>query len=533
MELSTVLLLLTAFALLVGAVRLFRTPIREVVDWWVTFAVVLSIATTAFFVAPLMAGYVAFAALLGLVFAPLRLDRAAQRSARAGNDSSAHLLARFAAILHPLGPIGARPTALRALAHIRATGTIDEATLARLGAARDPFVTEWYRLLALHAAADAEGVRAALAIPSRRARMLQLGLGAAFVRAVASTGDKVAILEAIAEAERRDTTLDDPDRRSLFALEACAALGDVEGVHVIGVDIVARVPRGTIARATAAAEWASGDRSASKKTIDKALATDIDPSIRRALERLRERPAPTGPIETASLKTRVASALERIRREAHASAALAPLADGGTTPSYATWTLTAAIVGWYLVVAARGDTTNSDHLARMGGLILPIEGPLGALRLFSTAFVHYGLLHLIFNLYALVAFGRFVEAFFGRLRFALIWIAATLTSGLAVAYFANGEAHVLVGASGAIFGLGGALVSGVGLSPELRKSKRGREELQNFAILVGLQMIFDRLVPRVSGTAHIAGLVGGVLAGAVLLRRAPARHRSTPRAQPR
>jgi rhomboid protease GluP len=524
-ELSTVLFVLTALALVLAAARLVRAPVRQVADWWLTFAVVVAIAITAYFLAPLSAGYVAFSALVGLVFAPLRIDRAAQRSARAGDDRSAYLLARLAALLHPFGPIGARPTALRALARIRATGTIDSATLERLGAANDPLIAEWYRLLALHAAADAEGVRAALAIPSRRARMLQLGLGAAFVRAVAATGDKNAIIEAIEEAERHDVTLDDPDRRSLLALEACAALGDVEGVHRIGGELLTRVPRGTVARAIAAAEWAAGDVARSHRTIETALATDVDPAIRRALEHLRARPAPSGPIETASLKHRVASVLGRVRREALASAALAPLADGGATRSYATWLLAGAIVAWYLVVAAGGDTTNADHLARMGGLVLPIQGLSGALRLFSAAFVHYGVLHLVFNLYALVAFGRFVEAFFGRLRFALIWTAATLTSGLAVAYFADGDTHVLVGASGAIFGLGGALVAGVGLSPELRKSKRGREELKSFAVLVGIQILFDRLVPRVSGTAHIAGLIGGLLAGAVLLRRAPSPRR--------
>jgi rhomboid protease GluP len=520
-ELSTILFVLTAIALLLAAIRLVREPARQVLDWWVTFAVVLGIAITAFFLAPINAGYVAFGALLGLVFAPLRIDRAAQRSARAGDDRSAYLLARLASLLHPFGPIGARPNALRTLARIRATGTVDPAMLEKLGAAKDPLVAEWYRLLALHAAADAEGLRAAMAIPSRRARMLQLGLGVAFVRAIAETGDKGAILEAIEEAERRDATLDDPDRRMLFALEACAALGDVEGVHLIGADLVARVPRGTLARAIAAAERASGEAVKARRTIESALATDVDPAVRRALERLRDHPPKMGPIETASMKARVASVLERVRREARASAALAPLADGGASPSYATWTLAAAILGWYLVVASRGDATNAEHLRDMGGLILPIEGWRGALRLFSVAFVHYGVLHLVLNLYALVAFGRFVEAFYGRVRFVLIWIAATLTSGLGVAAFTP-STPLLVGASGAIFGLGGALAAGVGLSPELRKSKRGREELKSFAIIVGVQMLFDRLVPGISGTAHVAGLVGGLLAGAVLLRRAPA-----------
>jgi len=520
LDLQTVLLALTALALALFLARLVRTPSRAVLDWWLAFAVVATIGTLGFLYAPAKAGFIAFAALTALIFAPLRLDRAAQRASRAGADARAMLFARAASILHPLGPIGARPSTLAALARIRKTGKVDDETLASLGAGDDPIVAEWYRLLALHAAADHDAVRAALTVPSRRARMLQHGLGAIFVRAIAMTGDRHEVLEALAEAERFDTTLDDPERRAILALEACAALGDVEGVKELGEGLADRLPRGSIDRALTAAQIESGDVVGARNTVQRALAAPLDEAVRRAIEQI--------PLERKKLPRNDAldalarAVLERLRREATAARELAPLADGTAFNAWATWGLAAAIVGWFLFIAANGSTTDPADLQRFGGLTLPITDYRGALGIFTSTFVHYGVTHLLFNLYALVTFGRFVESFYGRVRMLLIYGAAAIASGLGVA--AMGEGRLLVGASGAIFGLGGALVSGVALRADLRRSARGREELRSFALLVTLQFVFDRFVPGVSGTAHVCGLLGGMLAGAIVLprRRKPA-----------
>jgi len=516
LDLQTVLLALTGLALALFMVRLLRTPPRQVLDWWLALALVATATTLGWRYVPANAGWIAFAALAIVIFAPLRLDRAAQRASRAGADVRAMFFARVASILHPLGPIGARPATLAALVRIRRTGKVDEATLAKLGAGDDPIVSEWYRLLALHAAADHEAVRAALSVPSRRIRMLQHGLGAIFVRTIAMTGDRGQVLEAIAEAERHDLTLDDPERRAILALEACAALGDVAGVREIGESLEGRMPRGSIERAVTAAQIESGDLVGARGTIQRALASPIDEAVRRAIERLPldRKAAPRNDV----LEARTRDVLDRLRREAKAAHALAPLADGTVFNAWATWALAAAIVGWFFVIAAKGSTTEPANLARFGGLILPIEDWRGAIGIFTSTFVHYGVVHLLFNLYALLTFGRFVESFYGRSRMLLIWTAATVTSGIGVAAMSQGP-HILVGASGAIFGLGGALASGVGLRADLRRSRRGREELRSFAMLVALQFVFDHVVPGVSGTAHVCGLLGGILAGAILLPR--------------
>lgn len=516
MELQHVLLVLTGLALAIFAVRLVRAPAKQVFDWWLALGAVAVASVLAFLYIPANAGLIAFGALATLVFLPLRLDRAAQQSARAGLDRRALLLARLAQMLHPLGAIGARPTTLEAVARIRATGQVDAATLAAIGADDDPVVAEWYRILALHAAADAAGVRAALTVPSRRVRMLQNGLGAIFVRAVALTGTRLEVLEAIDEAERHDQTLDDPERRAILALEACAALGDVAGVEELAVGLRPRMPAGSIERALAAAQIERGERIAARATIERALSSEIDVAVRRAIERLRDRRPSDQPLDE-----RAKTMIERLRREALAARALAPLADGGAFNAWATWGLAGAIFAWFLVIASRGSTTDASNLARNGGLILPIDGVGGALGIFTSTFVHFGVVHLLFNLYALVSFGRFVESFYGRLRMLAVWLVATVASGYGVATFNPGP-HILVGASGAIFGLGGALVAALVFRGDLRRSQRGREELRSFAFLVLLQFAFDRFVPGVSSTAHVCGLAGGLVAGAILVpRRTP------------
>jgi membrane associated rhomboid family serine protease len=522
-DLSAVLLVVTAIGLVLLALQLSRVAAKDVLDWWTTLAVVGCIAIGAFLAVPQIAGHVALSAYFALVVSPRLLDRAAMRAARAGRDARARTLATGAAILHPFGVIGARRTSLAVMARVRATGALAEEDLQRLGGAGDPLLSEWWRVVAMHAAADASGLRRALAEPSRRARMIELGFGPAWVRAVAMTGDTADVIAAIEETERLDTASDDPERRALLALEACAALGDVDGARTLGEALAGILPRGGSARALAAAQIAAGDPETGRTTIDRALADrSLDPSVRRALERLRPgRLASARKTERSdALEARKRALLTRLRREADATTTLAPLAGGALRPTWLTWSILGALVAWHLVVNADGKGLDPTHLAKMGGLVVPMPEPAEALRLLSAPFVHLGPLHLLFNAFALVVFGRFVEAFYGRVRWIALWLVGSVVSGGAVALLADpSRPQILVGASGAIFGLGGALASGILFRSDLRASRRGREELRAFALIVGLQFVLDRLIPNVSATAHVFGLIGGLFAGAILVPR--------------
>jgi rhomboid protease GluP len=124
-------------------------------------------------------------------------------------------------------------------------------------------------------------------------------------------------------------------------------------------------------------------------------------------------------------------------------------------------------------------------------------------RIVTGAFLHGGLLHLAVNMYSLYVLGPFIEVIAGRSRMAIIYAVSLVASGLAVMYFSSPFA-VTVGASGAIFGLFGALFA-IGF-------KLGRPGMRlvraNLGILI-LNLFITFAVPGIAASAHIGGLIAG------------------------
>jgi len=138
-------------------------------------------------------------------------------------------------------------------------------------------------------------------------------------------------------------------------------------------------------------------------------------------------------------------------------------------------------------------------------------------RLGSALFLHFGLLHIALNMFALWDVGQWVERMYGHFRFALIYFAAGLAGNLLSLVVHSGHA-VSGGASGAIFGLYGALLSYVWL--ERSRMQRG-EFRWLFWAAIGFSVItivFGLLVTGIDNAAHIGGLIGGLLMGLLLIK---------------
>ncbi len=180
-----------------------------------------------------------------------------------------------------------------------------------------------------------------------------------------------------------------------------------------------------------------------------------------------------------------------------------------------------------LGVAVTGPSalTGSSDLVIDGGLLTSGRLASGQLiglvhgewfRLVTSGFLHYGLVHLGFNMYALWILGTLLERAAGRLQFAAIY-AVSLLAGALGALVASPDA-LTAGASGAIYGLMGAVLAlGRSRGISIRESPV-------FGVLV-LNLFITFAIPGISIGGHIGGLAGGFLAG-LLLFELPGRLRA-------
>jgi membrane associated rhomboid family serine protease len=123
-------------------------------------------------------------------------------------------------------------------------------------------------------------------------------------------------------------------------------------------------------------------------------------------------------------------------------------------------------------------------------------------RLFTAMFMHYGLLHLAMNMYALWILGRPLEAMFGPLRFLAVYLVCGLGGNVAVYLFSPDAASA--GASTALFGLFGVFFF------VLRRLGRSASGL--IPVLI-INLLFTFYVPNISIAGHIGGLVTGAIVG--------------------
>lgn len=143
-------------------------------------------------------------------------------------------------------------------------------------------------------------------------------------------------------------------------------------------------------------------------------------------------------------------------------------------------------------------------------------------RLLTAGFLHAGLFHLFFNMFALWILGGLLEPAIGRLRFALVYF-VSLLAGSFGALLLSPDA-VTVGASGAVFGLMGAAL--------IVMRHRGINPMESgLGLWLGLNLLITFTIPGISIGGHIGGLAGGALA-ALLMFELGDRVRGLPPAVP-
>jgi membrane associated rhomboid family serine protease len=124
-------------------------------------------------------------------------------------------------------------------------------------------------------------------------------------------------------------------------------------------------------------------------------------------------------------------------------------------------------------------------------------------RLVTAAFMHYGIAHLIFNMWALYVVGQPLEQWLGRLRFATLYGLSALGGSVLVYLFAAPNS-LTEGASGAVFGLFGALFV---------VAKRLHYDVRGITVLIVLNLVITFVFPGISWQGHLGGLITGAALG--------------------
>lgn len=125
-------------------------------------------------------------------------------------------------------------------------------------------------------------------------------------------------------------------------------------------------------------------------------------------------------------------------------------------------------------------------------------------RLITSAFLHIGFWHIIFNMYALYVVGSQLEGFFGRIKYLIIYLGSAILGNLMSLLFFDG---ISAGASGAIFGLLGALIY-FGYHYRVYFGTVIRSQI---IPLIVINLIMGFTFSGINNAAHIGGLIGGIL----------------------
>jgi membrane associated rhomboid family serine protease len=189
----------------------------------------------------------------------------------------------------------------------------------------------------------------------------------------------------------------------------------------------------------------------------------------------------------------------------------------GITVSPVVLALIIVNVAAFVLELLAGGSTNPVTLHRLGELdTSSVIFRHQYWRLLAALFLHYGPIHIFFNLFALLLLGPALEEQIGGFFFAVCYLVSGIGSSVVVVLLTKLrllEPVQLVGASGCVMGVVGTWT---GFLLRHRHAPLARQRLRNIFVIVLLQLAFDLVTPRVSMSAHLGGLLSGFLLGLLI-----------------
>jgi rhomboid protease GluP len=138
-------------------------------------------------------------------------------------------------------------------------------------------------------------------------------------------------------------------------------------------------------------------------------------------------------------------------------------------------------------------------------------------RILASNYVHIGILHIALNMWCLWNLGALAERIFDRWTYALTYTACGIAGSLLGLWWHPNVPEA--GASGAIFGIAGALIAALYLGKLPVPPAAIKATLKSLLSFAGYNLVFGAVVPGISNAAHMGGLIAGLGLGAVLAPR--------------
>ncbi len=511
-DLNHILFFLAVVSPLILLVRIARLRNPRNRGWFIASLLVLAVCALAWAIVPSLAGFFGGAAWIGLLLCPPFAEHAIAQALIEQRLGRARRLAVVRHLLHPWDDSPFRPEVIRSL-ELAGKSHLGLA-LDQLAKERDERTPGGHYATALTFALTENW--AGLVQWCRRDLSLTTdpAISSLYLRALGEIGlvdDLVFDFASHTSDSKANGLLNGASNFDLALVLAFS--GQTERLVRLLANRLGRMPLERQQFWLATAEWAEGKSKLAQQRLEKLRLTTSDVVLRRSIERrlaLGQKPA--------TLNSRAEITLARLVTETIGTSDVEAPSPRRGAP--AVWALIVINLIMFGVEILMGGAKNDRTLDLLGAL-----DPEAVIvrheywRLLTALFLHYGLLHIVINLYALYLLGPELERLIGSFKFIMSYLIAGLGSSVGVVLshaFNLNHADQLVGASGCIMGVIGV---SAGLLLRHRRTPLAGRRLRDIILIVALQTAFDLWTPQVSLSAHLSGFATGLLVGVVLASR--------------
>lgn len=515
MDLNVILIQLVSFSCILLLLRASRLPR----GWVIVSATILLVLAGAYYFTPAWAGFISGGLWVLLILLPIVGFAQVNRLVSQERYSQARGLALGLRWLHPADGLFEYPRLLHGL-ELAHQGRLEEATqiFDRYGSAKTLMGRTAIALL-YRISARWDELLIWVEQNFQQKVLSESTLAVYYLRALGETGNLEQLIQEVEEFEQRSPRRSDPVTLNLVRMFALAFGGQPEQVQQVFGDALATQPSNIQEFWLATAELAAGNESEAKKRLLN-LSDRSDAVLRNAIV-WRLSHSPTDPEQALSQISK--QALSRIATDIQQESRY-----GGTaflkSKAYATYALITANVAVFAMEIWQGGSEDLETLRQMGALVPAVVFAGEWWRLLSATFLHYGVAHLLMNMVGLYFLGTIAEASLGSKKFLLVYFFSGIGSMLVVSWLAvklGSSDQIVVGASGAIMGLLGAIGAILLQGWYREKARVAAKRLRTVLFIIGLQIVFDLATPQVSFVGHISGLGLGFLAGSLLAIATP------------